>query len=87
MYTVHLIWLCPDQSRKDHSINQSYVKSTVLIYCNSRPIDKIFIESGISEDFRKPYLEKILEKDAQEVIELQSDNCEQNIDENEDTGY
>jgi hypothetical protein len=25
-----------------------------------------------------------LEKDGQEIIELQSDNCEQNIDENED---
>jgi len=49
-----------------------------------RPIDKIFIESGISEDFRKPYLEKILEKNGQEIIELQSDNCDQNIDENED---
>ena len=38
----------------------------------------------MSEDFRKPYLEKVLEKDGQEIIELQSENREQNIDENED---
>lgn len=41
-----------------------------------RPIDRILIEPEINEDFKLAYLEKILEKDGQEIIELKSDNNE-----------
>ena len=62
------------------SQNCSQIDLRILLGISSldfipRPIDRIFIESGIGEEFKDPYLKQILlDKNEQEIIELPSDN-------------
>ena len=72
--------------------NCSQIDLRILLGADSlefvpRPIDKVFFEAGLHEEFKKPYLEQCLHNNGQEIIELQSVADELKVENDEDQDY